>query len=87
MTPDSRPLTRPASPIAARSPASRAALPIGPSRSVVVHRAARPVWNTRVATFRPPSFARLPTGKAAPVLLDAPTTVLARSGSYRAIAV
>src|ERR1700752_2381054 len=54
-------------------PAHRRCMPaMGPEASPWSSiRAARPVWYTSVDTFRPPSFAWLPTGKASPVPLHA----------------
>ncbi len=86
MTPHSPPSTRIGTPTAARRPIARepsARAPEALAQSSI--RAALPVWNTSVGTFRPPSLARSPTGKEAPVLLHAATTVLVPSGSYLAI--
>jgi hypothetical protein len=58
--------------------------PEPPKRSSIL--AVRPVWNTSVDTFRPPSLAWAPTGNAAAlVLLQLATTSIVPSGPYRCI--
>src|SRR5215207_6936469 len=89
MTPHRRPPTPIGAPTAMRMRHGRKTSLAGPEASAWDVRAGRPVSDTSVCTFRPPSANPLPTGVggAAPVLVHAPTIVAVPAESYRLITV